>query len=46
VSDIRDKDRYEQAIDDRLPAVPMDYTSVLDGLAKVVAEYNISHYGE
>lgn len=46
VPDIRDKDRYEQAIDDRLPAVPMDYTSVLDGLAKVIAEYNISHHGE
>lgn len=46
VSDIRDKDRYEQAIDNRLPAVPMDYTSVHDGLANVVAEYNISHHGE
>lgn len=46
VPEIRDKDRYEQAIDDRLPAEPMNYTTVRDGLAKVVAEYNISHHGE
>lgn len=46
VPDIRDKDRYEQAVDDRIPTVPLYYTSVCDGLAKVVAEYNISHHGE
>ncbi len=46
VPDIRDKDCYEQAIDNRLLTVPMNYTTVRDGLAKVVAEYNISHHGE
>lgn len=39
VPDVRDKDRYEQVIDTRLPGVPLDYTSLHDGLAKVALDY-------
>ncbi|MBJ2189138.1 MAG: SDR family oxidoreductase [Muribaculaceae bacterium] len=39
VPEIREKDRLEQSIDTRLPIVPMDYTTVHDGLLKVAIDY-------
>ncbi len=39
VPEVRAKDRYEQTIDTRVPGVPLDYTSLHDGLAKVALDY-------
>ncbi len=39
VPEVRDKDRYEQTIDTRIPGVPLDYTSLHDGLVKVALDY-------
>ncbi|MCM1093781.1 MAG: SDR family oxidoreductase [Lachnospiraceae bacterium] len=39
VPEIREKDRFEQAIDTQIPIVPLDYTSVHDGLLKVAIDF-------
>ncbi len=39
VPEIREKDRFEQAIDTQIPTVPLDYTSVHDGLLKVAIDF-------
>ena len=43
---IRDKDRFDQVVDTRLPGVPMDYTPLLDGLRNVALSYLGEHHGE
>lgn len=46
VPDIRDKDRYEQAVDTRLPGVPLDYTTLHDGLTQVARSFSAEPKGK
>lgn len=46
VSEVREKDRYEQTIDSELTNAPLDYISVRDGLTKIVRDYNALHQYE